>query len=234
MRVDKLNLLAIDTSSPVLGVACRRRDGVKAELTVQGGLWHTEKLMALVKQACELLKLPRTELDLVICGVGPGSFTSLRIGVAAVKGLAAGLRKPVVRMSSFDLVAEGIQMEAGKMAVILDARREKIYTAFYEYRHFVPRRVLKDSLFSVDELVKSADKNTVFCGNALVTYGDKLRERLGKRAQFLDERFWNPRPAAAFSILDRMGAKVKPVSLKDLKPAYLRLSEAEERKRMRS
>lgn len=224
-----MNVLAIETSSSLLSVAAKRKDGVSAEINLEGGLHHAENLTRLVKEVLEILKLRKEDLDLVACGLGPGSFTGLRIGCSAAKGLAVGLKKKVLGISSLDLTAEGIPCLFEKLAVVVDARREKIYAAFYERQDGAWRKIVKDSLFSIDQLLERLDCGTALAGNALLTYGEKVRNAMGRPAVLIDGSFWNPRASLVFSWMEREKKPLRFLKLSDVKPLYLRLSEAEER-----
>ncbi len=228
-----MNILAIETSTSLLSVACKRADGITAEANLDGGFHHSENLILLVKQVLDTLRLKRENIDLVACGVGPGSFTGLRIGLAAVKGLALGFRKKIAGVSSLDIAAEGISIHSGDLAVILDARREMLYTAIYRFREGSPKKILKDSLLTFEELAKRVSSKTVFCGNAIDAYGERIKERF-PGSHFLDKRFWNPEASSILSLIQKKKGSIKYLSLSQLKPAYMRLSEAEERRKKRN
>lgn len=225
-----MNILAIETSSSFLSVAARRSDGIWAEANLTGGFHHGEKLMLLIRQVLDMLRLKKQEVDSLACGLGPGSFTGLRIGLATVKGLAVSLHKKVIGVSSLDLIAEGSPVPSGRLAVVVDARREKVYAALYDCASGCPRKIVKDSLFSIDELMKKAGKDAIFSGDAVRTYGEEIRRHLGRKPVFLREEFWHPRASSIFSWLARAKPAIRPLSLQKLKPAYFRLSEAEERR----
>ena len=226
-----MNVLAIETSTSILSVACRRSDGVSLEMNLEGGLRHSENLVPLIQQVLDGLQLRKKDLNVLACSVGPGSFTGLRIGLATVKGLAIGLQKKIVGVSSLDVIAEGVSLPSGKLAVILDARRHMIYGALYQFKNGNARKILKDSLLSFDQLVKRVDRTTAFVGDALVSYGDKIKQKLGSEIAFLDKRFWNPKASSVLNWFQKQNGKVTWVSLDELKPAYLRLSQAEERRK---
>ncbi len=225
-----MNILAIETSSSLLSVALGRSDGVSAEINLDGGLHHAENLISLVQVALEALKLKKREIDLVACGMGPGSFTGLRIGLAAAKGLGLGLQKKIAGFSSLDIASEGIPLETGKLAVILDARREALYAAMYRFDKGVRKKIVKESLFSIDQFIERIDGKTMLMGNALETYGEKIR-RIYPKVSFVEKRFWNPKASSLLSLIQKQKGKIKFLKPEQLKPAYLRLSEAEERRK---
>ncbi len=225
-----MNILAVETSSALLSVASQRQGKKVVESDLDGGREHAEKLLVLIERVLKKSGLAKSKLDFLACGVGPGSFTGLRIGLAAVKGIAIGLGKKIIPVSSLDIIAEGAPISDGQLAVILDARRGMVYSAFYEFKNGIPKKTFGDSLISFGQLMKQISPKTIFSGDALRMYGSQIRERFGKKNQFLKEKFWKPRAAFIIKWISRH-PKIKFVSSAELKPAYLRLSEAEERRK---
>lgn len=223
-----MNLLAIETSSPVLSVACMKSNGVLSEAAMDGGLQHAENLIVLVKQVLDSAKLKKNEIDVILCGIGPGSFTGLRIGLAAVKGLALGLKKKVAMVSSLDAIQEGISISDGDLTVLLDARRGSLYAAQYAFKNGKAKKTFSDSLLPFDQLIKRIKPKSTLAGSGLAIYADAIQKKV-KNVVLTQPRFWNPKAAALIPIFQRE-KKPQFVPLNKLKPAYLRLTEAEERK----
>ncbi len=229
MHFPNKNILAIDTSSPFLCVAARDGKGRSAEICLGGELRHAEKLVELTGELLEKLRIKRKDLHMIICGIGPGSYTGIRIGIATAKGLAAGLGSSVIPISSLDLIAERARFVKGRLAVILDARRNRLYGALYEFRSGQCRKVVSDRVFLLDQFLKHVDKDIALTGDGVRVFGDQIRKQLGNGVLLLDEPFWYPRAISALSILERVSS-MKRTDLKFLKPAYLSMSEAEEKK----
>ena len=140
-----------------------------------------------------------------------------------------GFKKRAFSASSFDLIALGAGIVNGELAVCVDARRERIYTAIYRFRGGKAKKTLQDSLLSFDELMKRIDSDMIFSGDALLTYGDALRKRLGKNAVFLNPSFWFPRAGSLIHLRNEYPQWLRSVSLRAMTPIYLRNSEAEEK-----
>jgi tRNA threonylcarbamoyladenosine biosynthesis protein TsaB len=224
------NILAIDTSSERLSVACLRRDGALAEVNLEAGYRHSERLVMLIDAALRSARVAKHELDVIACGIGPGSFTGLRIGISHAKGLALGLGRRVCAFSSLDAIAEAIPPAENKLAVALDARRGAIYAAVYQSKGGRVVKLLKDSLVTIDQLLKRLPGRFTVTGDALGPYGREIEARSRGRAVLLDKLFWRPSAAAVLRGVQSGNVQLTPVSLRALKPAYLRLSEAEERR----
>lgn len=226
-----MNALAFDTSSPLLSVAAIRKDGLLAEASLLGPLQHSENLLRMTDRLLGELGLDFSELDALGTGIGPGSFTGLRIGFSCLKGLGMAFSKPVYGISSLDLIASGISMPEGRLGVIVNARRERIYAAFYRFSGGEWERERdEDEVLSFEELCARGQGKIAFSGDAIQEYGVLLK-RKNPEAQFLGENFWYPRVFPLVQMIARRCMKLKTLNLKNMKPQYLRLSEAEEKAR---
>jgi tRNA threonylcarbamoyladenosine biosynthesis protein TsaB len=125
-----MNVLAIDCSSNILAVALKAESGW-AEASLDMGLRHAEQVMALVDFCLGRSGLSRADLGLVACARGPGSFTGLRIGMAASKGVAAGLGIPWVSVPTLDALSWGLDCFPGAVAPIIDGKKGRVYSAVY-------------------------------------------------------------------------------------------------------
>ncbi len=221
-------ILAVDTSSNLLSVAIRSGADAIFEANLDGVPRHSEFLIDFIQDGLKRLKIKKQDLDLLIWGMGPGSFTGLRIGLAALKGFHIGLKKKAFGGSSLDLIALGSGMAEGELAVCVDARRERIYTAIYEFHQGEIKKVLEESSLSYDELIEKLKPGTTITGDALKTYGDLIRSKFGKEMLFLKPTFWYPRALFLFHLYDSKPGWLKPLTLKSMTPQYLRVSEAEE------
>lgn len=126
-----MNVLALDSSTDLLSVALVTPAG-KAEASLDLGLKHAERIVDLVDFCLSRASLKPSDLDLVACARGPGSFTGLRIGMATAKGMALALGKPWISVPTLDCLAWGREAFQGAVAPVLDGRRGRVYTAIYE------------------------------------------------------------------------------------------------------
>jgi tRNA threonylcarbamoyladenosine biosynthesis protein TsaB len=125
-----LNILAIDTSTELLSVGLSTEAGnfcVEAD----AGNCCSERLFDAVDAASALARVDRTAIDLFACMKGPGSFTGLRIGFAAVKGLALALGKRTVSVPTLDCMAHPFAGTPCLCAPVLDAKQKRFFTALY-------------------------------------------------------------------------------------------------------
>jgi tRNA threonylcarbamoyl adenosine modification protein YeaZ len=122
-------ILAVDTSSSEARLAVSDAESVIATLTIRNNLPHSQTLFAQISTLLELAYIKIEEISAFAVGTGPGSFTGLRVGLAAVKGLADSLNKPCLGIDSLDLhaLASGID---GAHLVMLGAGRGEVYCGF--------------------------------------------------------------------------------------------------------
>lgn len=128
-----MNILAFDTSGNNCTVAVRHGEIVKvADLIVP--MQQTKYLLPTIQDLLSEAKLAKNDLDVIVFGGGPGSFTGTRIASSVAQGLALALQKPLIRLSSLAILAQTAYLEKGwsKVAVAIDARMDQVYFGLYE------------------------------------------------------------------------------------------------------
>lgn len=126
-----MNVLAIDTSTSLLGIGLRAGDNY-FEFNQNVGLHHTENLLTEVHSLLSKSNTSIQELDLIVVSKGPGSFTGLRIGLSAAKGLSFGANVPLISIPTLDMYAFGFSYFAHWILPVMDARKNRVYAAFYK------------------------------------------------------------------------------------------------------
>jgi tRNA threonylcarbamoyladenosine biosynthesis protein TsaB len=125
-----VRILALDTATEVLAIAVD--DGAaRASLALRRGLQHSPALLPLADRLLAELGLSAADLDLVVCSVGPGSFTGIRIGLATAKGIGLATGCPVVGVSTLDALALPWADFPGDVWSVIDARKGRWYAAGY-------------------------------------------------------------------------------------------------------
>jgi tRNA threonylcarbamoyladenosine biosynthesis protein TsaB len=220
-----MNTLAIDAATDILSVAVKTDDGGAegwAEASTDTGLRHAERMMGLVDFCLKQAGIDRSDLGLAACARGPGSFTGLRIGMAASKGIAAGLGIPWVSVPTLDALAWGLDSYPGAVAPIIDGRQGRVYSAVY----LRGQRV--GDWLDIDLAKLAALLDTY--PNALVTgpdaqlFADYASERSGFT---LDERARLP-AARAIAVLGTRAFRREGAGSLEEGPLYLRPSGADE------
>ena len=175
-----MNIVAIDTSGPAASCAVMK-DGAVVQLTVMNhGLTHSETIMPALEQAMRAAGLSCAEVDVFAAVAGPGSFTGVRIGVCAVKGLAHAWDRPCARVDAIEALAMNFYGFDGLACPILDARRGQVYCAAFDMRAGLPQRVMDDGAMDLRAFVEGLpkDRRIVFLGDGLRVHALALRELL--------------------------------------------------------
>lgn len=129
-----MTILGLETSTAVCSVGLYRTGAPEIEHSLQESHIHSEKLLTLIQQVTSTAGITLGEIDAIAISIGPGSFTGLRIGLSAAKGLAFALDKPLVAVPTFDAIAEsGRQWHPGvkSLLVLVDAKKDEWYAREY-------------------------------------------------------------------------------------------------------
>ena len=195
-----MKILGIDTSTPIGSVALIDDENLVAEHTLNIVQAHSSRLMPAIDTVLKWSDITAADLDGCAVGVGPGSFTGVRIGVATIKSLCYALDKPIVGVSTLEAVAYNLRWTNGVICPLFDARRSEVYGAIFE-GGAEWQRLSEELCLPIDAFLDRLGTYTAsdcpinFVGDGLFTYGDAVRERLGGRAQFADAIFNVPRGA---------------------------------------
>ncbi len=160
-----MNILALDTAGKSAGVAVLSDDRLLYECYLEVGMTHSETLMPMVDTALHMTGLKPRDIGLYAVTAGPGSFTGLRIGLAAAKGMALPCNTPCAAVSTLEALAA---QHTGQGTVIsaLDARRNQVYWAAFDLESHT--RLTPDDAAAVDSLtsfVENCKKPLFFVGN---------------------------------------------------------------------
>jgi tRNA threonylcarbamoyladenosine biosynthesis protein TsaB len=220
-----MNVLSIDCSTDILAVALKAGSGW-AEASLDMGLRHAEQVMDLVDFCLGRSGLVREDLGLVACARGPGSFTGLRIGMAASKGIAAGLGVPWISVPTLDALSWGFDCFPGAVAPIIDGKKGRVYSAIY-LRGARVGDWLDIPLANLATLLDTYPEALV-TGPDAELFGAFAAERSGFR---IDERAGMP-AARAIALLGTRAFQREGPGSPDEGPLYLRSSGAEEPAKM--
>ena len=127
-----MNLLAIDTSTKNLSLAVTKKGKVVKFRNVKLTRPLSSSIMPSIKKILNSAGITLSKLDGFAVGLGPGSFTGLRVGLSTIKGLAFATKKPVVGISSLDVLAMNIKEDCAQICTLCDAKRNLVYACLYE------------------------------------------------------------------------------------------------------
>ncbi len=203
-----MKILGIDTSTPIGSVALIDAENIVAEHTLNIVQAHSSRLMPAIDSVLKWGEVTPKDLDGCAVGIGPGSFTGVRIGVATAKSLCYAVDIPIVGVSTLEAIAYNLRWTKGYVCPVLDARRREIYGSIFhggaEWQRFTDDLCMPIDTF-LDELNKhlSHDNVVTFVGDGLASYGGAIREKFGKGIHFADTIFNVPRGAT----IAKLGAK---------------------------
>lgn len=147
-----MRILAFETSAKAASVALLTDGLLTGEYFQNSSQTHSRTVMKLAKDLLDNCDLSPAELDLIAWANGPGSFTGVRIGAAAAKGLCWGLELPCVPVSTLEAMAWSASSCEGLICCCMDARRSQVYNAVFEIRDGIPIRLREDRAISIEEL----------------------------------------------------------------------------------
>ena len=225
--------LAFESTAKAASAALCQDGALVAQYFQNSGLTHSRTLLPMAEALLKNTEHRLSDLDVVAVAQGPGSFTGVRIGVAAVKGLCWGADLPAVGVSTLEAIAwNGIAAPADCIiCAAMDARRSQIYNALFTFVDGAPRRLCPDRAVSLDLLtaeLKPYEKPIFVVGDGAALCYNHL-EHAGLPALLAPEPV---RQQTAWGVA--MAAQGKPpMSAAALLPVYLRLSQAERERQAR-
>lgn len=224
-----MKILALETSAKAVSVAVVEDGAVLAAAYQNIGLTHSVTLMPLMDGMLHNAGLTAADMDLIAVAAGPGSFTGLRIGVSAAKGLAWALGLPCCGVSTLEAMAENVRMFEGTVICAMDARRQQIYNAVFDCRGGVLTRRCEDRAVALETLADELKNDTQ--PKIVVGDGAKLCD-IYLNAQGISCRMAPPdsryqKAAGVALAAERLAQEGQTVTAQTLRPVYLRLSQAE-------
>ena len=155
-----MKILALETSAKSVSCAVTENGAPLASAYQCTGLTHSRTLMPMVEDMLKNAELTLDDMDLIAIANGPGSFTGLRIGIAAVKGLAWAADKPCCGVSTLQAMACSVSHMEGLIIGAMDARRDQIYNALFEAKDGSLTRLCEDRAVGLDELCRQLKDDT--------------------------------------------------------------------------
>jgi len=220
-----MKILGLSTSSDFLSIAVCENNISLSAFHEKVGKRHSNYLIKYIKEILASAKINISDINLISVDIGPGSFTGLRIGVTAMKTIAKIEKIPIVGISSLDTIAYGIDHKGNKInCVILDAKRDKIYSSIYKKN----KRVSKYFLTNIKDLLSYINKEEeiIFLGDGIKLYEAKIKEILFKSFSSINIRFapeskWYPKANNIVKLGLLKFKSMGPDNVDGLVPMYL-------------
>ncbi len=220
-------ILAIDTSTNAGTVALYSSEsGLVGEISINIKKTHSENIMVAIDNLLKLTEKTIQDVDKFAVSIGPGSFTGIRIGVAAAKGLAYSTGKTIAGINELDAIAHGAAETDCEIIPIIDARKERGYYCCYKYEN---GKIVRKDEYGVGEireyLEDKKDRKILFMGDGAIKYSELIKEVMGENAKFAMKSLSLPRAA----VIGEIGIEAED-NLYTLEPFYLSKAQAEREK----
>lgn len=226
-----MKIIAIDSSGLVASVAIATEDTIIAEYTMDYKKTHSQTLLPMLDEISKAIELDMQSIDAIAVSAGPGSFTGLRIGSATAKGLALALQKPIIAVPTVETLCMNVWGTADVVCPIMDARRNQVYTGYYDFDEVGRLNVIK-SQFAEDIHVVISELNeigrsVVFLGDGVPVYKDVIEQEANIKYRLAPSHMAKQRAGSlavrAFDYIQE--GNVQKAS--EHAPIYLRMSQAE-------
>ena len=219
-----MKILAIETSAVSASVAIVEDARIRSLCSTNAGLTHSRTLLPMIDAALKNSETALEEIDCFACAVGPGSFTGIRIGIAAVKGLCDATGKKCLPVSTLEGLAFNLIGQPVLACAVMDARCRQVYCALFDVHGDTAVRLTEDAAMTIDalgDLLKSYGTPVVFVGDGAAL----CESALGYPAAPALTRYQNA-ASVAFAAQKRFTEDAL-LTAQQLMPVYLRLPQAE-------
>ena len=226
-----MRILALDTATEVCGLALWADGQVQAHRSITQGLTHTKVLIQALQELFQETGTQVAQVDGWVVTQGPGSFTGLRIGISAIKGLALATGKPLVGVSTLSVLAHQAlaPTQASWICPMIDARRQQVYWSLFQRRggDLVP--VLPERAGTVEEAMTliGDQEPCLFVGNGARLYSKTIQVHMGTKAQLADDALHDLQPGMVARLGSRRLAQGTAENLHRFTPVYLRSADAQ-------
>ena len=226
-------LLAFETSAKAASVALFDGEKLLGEQYQNTGLTHSQTLMVMAEELLKQCEKTPQDVEAVAVAKGPGSFTGVRIGMAAAKGFAWGAQLPLYGVSTLEAMALGLGMYEGIVCPVMDARRSQVYNALFRMEQGKCIRLTEDRAIALEDLGKELlelDQPVYLVGDGSTLCYSRLSPENDKLVAPAEHRMHQRAVGVGLAALEAM-ARGEDGKAETLVPNYLRLSQAE-RERM--
>ncbi len=224
-----MKILALESSAVACSVCLAEDDRLIAQSYENSGLTHSKTLLPMAQELLKNCGAGLEDVDVFAVAAGPGSFTGLRIGVSACKGLAWALDKPCAGVSTLEAMAWGLALWPGELCCVMDARRSQVYNARFVSDGETVVRLTPDRAISLEELsteLRESTRPVLLVGDgAALCYEALTQMGLEVRMPPPNLRFQSAWGVARAALRQAQAGELTTAN--QLTPNYHRLSQAE-------
>lgn len=152
-----MTLLGIDTSGKTASAAVCTETSVLAQTAVCTKLTHSQVILPICGEVLKSAGLKLSDVDGIAAAAGPGSYTGLRIGIAAVKAMCFALGKPCIGISTLEALAQNVSLHRGTICSVMTARQNLVYAAVFRSDGKTVSRITEDRIIPIEELKASLE-----------------------------------------------------------------------------
>ena len=222
-------ILAFETSAKAGSVALMDEHKLLGESYNNTGLTHSQTLLTMAQDLLKSCGYTPKDVTAVAVAAGPGSFTGVRIGVAAAKGFAWGAELPCYGVSTLEAMAKQMGIWQGYICPVMDARRSQVYNALFHAQKGEMRRICDDRAIALSDLaeeLKNLEEPVFLVGDGSILCYNTLLESVPNLVCPPEHKL-HQRASGVALVGKNMIDQGLPGDAKGLEPNYLRLSQAE-------
>ena len=222
-------ILAFETSAKACSAALLKDDSLLGEAYQNTGLTHSQTLLVMAEDLMKQCGVTENDIDAVAVAAGPGSFTGVRIGVAAAKGFAWGREIPCCGVSTLEAMAANLGVYSGYILPVMDARRQQVYCGLFRAEQGSITRIKEDRAIALAELaeeIKILQEPIFLVGDGSNLCYNTLKQDVPMLVLPPEHRM-HQRSAGVALVAKQMLSRGENCDGATLQPNYLRLSQAE-------
>ncbi len=219
-----MRILALETSTKTFSLAVSENSKILAYRNIKLTRVLSSSIIPAINAILKKTNLELENLDGFAIGLGPGSFTSLRVGLSTVKALSLAANKPVVGISSLDILAMNTPEKIeGPVCVVSDAKRSLLYACFYTKKGNSFHRQSDYLLIGIEELLSKTPRDAFFIGDGVGLYKKELLKKIGNSPEknLAEEKLWSPQANRLVALAYPRFLKKDFQSAENLTPIYL-------------
>ncbi|MCD6328362.1 tRNA (adenosine(37)-N6)-threonylcarbamoyltransferase complex dimerization subunit type 1 TsaB [bacterium] len=224
-----MRILAVDTSTQVGAVGFLDTDSETcAEINISIGQTHSQRLLSCIDYLLSSVDCPIHDVDVLGVSIGPGSFTGLRIGISVMQGLAFAEGKELTPFSSLEGLAFNYAGSSHIICPMIDARRGEVFSALFRFLEAGMVRETAEAAVEPEEVLRLVSgEKVIFLGTGIDVYGDVISAAMSSEYVLAPHHLRHARGSSIVACVAECAKNRPTVGPADIRPAYLRKSNAE-------